>query len=393
MPDNSTLPAKPAPVSLFYSYAHEDEKLRADLERHLKILQLRGLIQPWHDRGIVPGARWDSKIRQQLDQAELLLLLLSADFLGSDYIQQVELKTALRRAAEGSATVVPILLRPLDLEGLDGDDLPMAALMQHQGLPRDLKPVTSWRQREEAWVSVSKGLRATVAHIQARRADPLLPALQTAPGLALAAAPVRKMAVTAQADPLLDTVLDQAAAGVLAAHALRCGMAGGSTANTATTTSTTTGSIQAPDAAALRAQALALIQVDHTPRLLWVDDQPEGNLAEVDMLARLQIEVVQVVSTAAALATLQADTEGFDLVLSDWQRTQESADAGLLLQQGLLQLARARAVRPWPLVIYHGCFDQTQRAQRAERARSAGVLGEAVLPGELLALVQAALAR
>ncbi len=172
MPDSSSAPAAgPAPVRLFYSYAHEDEKLRAELERHLKILQHRGLIQPWHDRAIVPGALWDAESAQQVLQADLVLLLLSSYFMGSDYILGVELKTALRRAAEGSATVVPILLRPLDLDGLDGDDLPLAPLLQRQGLPRDLKAVTSWRQREEAWVNVSKGLRSTVADIQARRSS------------------------------------------------------------------------------------------------------------------------------------------------------------------------------------------------------------------------------
>ncbi len=391
MPGNSTAPAKPAPVTLFYSYAHEDEKLRAGLERHLKILQLRGLIQPWHDRAIVPGQRWDGAIGQQLNQAELVLLLLSADFMGSDYILEVELKTALRRAAEGSATVVPILLRPLDLEGLDGDDLPMALMLQRQGLPRDLKPVTSWRQREEAWVSVSKGLRAAVSEIQARRAAQPLAAMAAAPGLALGAA-LERMAL-APVDPLLEQVLDSAAAGVLAAHKLRCGMAGDAMAGIEMVGNNTHSSHQATDTAALRAQAMALINADHTPRLLWVDDHPDANLAEVDMLARLQIEVVQVRSTAAALAWLQADTEGFDLVLSDWQRAADAADAGLQLQQGLLQLAQAQAVRPWPLVIYHGAFGQALRLQRAERARSAGVFGEAVLPGELLALVQAALAR
>ena len=171
MPDSSSAPAAgPAPVRLFYSYAHEDEKLRAELERHLKILQHRGLIQPWHDRAIVPGALWDAEIAQQLLQADLVLLLLSSYFMGSDYILGVELKTALRRAAEGSATVVPILLRPLDLDGLDGDDLPMAPLLQRQGLPRDLKAVTSWRQREEAWVNVSKAVVHMVGPLVRHRA-------------------------------------------------------------------------------------------------------------------------------------------------------------------------------------------------------------------------------
>jgi CheY-like chemotaxis protein len=374
MPASSTQSARAAPVSLFYSYAHEDEKLRSDLERHLKILQHRGLIQPWHDRAIVPGALWDTAIHQQLLQADLVLLLLSSYFMGSDYILGVELKTALRRAADGSATVVPILLRPLDLEGLDGDELPMAPLLQRQGLPRDLKAVTSWRQREEAWVSVSKGLRATVADIQARRAAaaPLgVSALQVPPALRVPAAPQKLHAAPlaeAAPDPLLDAVLDNAAAGILVAQAARDG--------------------QAPEPQALRRQALALIDADHMPRLLWVDDHPEGNLAEADMLARLQIEVVQVRSTEEAMALLQRDQEGFDLVLSDWQRHAEGPDACLRLQRALQQ-----AGLDTPLVVYHATFGAAQRQARAELARRAGLFGEAVLPAELLALVQAALRR
>ena len=95
MADSSTAAATPAPVSLFYSYAHEDEPLRDELQRHLKILQLRGLIAPWHDRAILPGQAWDREIHAELQRAELVLLLLSVDFLSSDYILGVELKTAL----------------------------------------------------------------------------------------------------------------------------------------------------------------------------------------------------------------------------------------------------------------------------------------------------------
>lgn len=382
---SSTAAASPAPVSLFYSYAHEDEPLRDELARHLKILQLRRLIQPWHDRAIVPGAAWDTEIHQELLRSELVLLLLSSHFMGSDYILGVELKTALRRAAEGSATVVPILLRPLDLEGLDSDELPMGPLLQRQGLPRDLKAVTSWRQREEAWVSVSKGLRASVAAIQARRAaagpapaPPAPPAARDAPAMAAfgaAAMPepglLRSPAPAAAAAPpdsLLDDVLRSATDGILAANRARSG--------------------PSPDTTALRRQALALIDTPRMPRLLWVDDHPDGNRYEADMLARLQIELVQVTSTDAALAQLVGDTEGFDLVVSDWHRDGEAPDAGLRLQQALQALGRRL-----PVVIYHGAFDSVRRHQRADAARQAGVFGEAVLPMELLALVQAALAR
>lgn len=370
MADSSTAAATPAPVSLFYSYAHEDEALRDELQRHLKILQLRGLIRPWHDRAILPGKAWDSEIHAELQTADLVLLLLSVDFLSSDYILGVELKTALQRAHDGSATVVPILLRPLDLDALDGGPLPMAQLLQRQGLPRDLKAVNTWRPRDAAWVSVSKGLRQVVADIQSRRAAPVVAAVNATANVTITATGAVEAYIgdAAAPDPLLNAVLASADAGILTAQRAR--------------------NCPDPDAASLRRQTMALLGASHMPRLLWVDDVPEGNQHEAEMLARLQIELVQVRSTDEALALLRHDTEGFDLVISDWSRRGEPPDAGLRLQQAMQQLGLKQ-----PVVIYHGEFNPMRRQQRADAARRAGVFGEAVVPMELLGLVQAALAR
>ena len=86
------------PVDLFYSYAHEDEKLRDELDGHLALLRRKGVIRPWHDRGIVPGQKWDEAIDRELSTADLILLLVSMDFLNSDYIWGKELATAIARA-------------------------------------------------------------------------------------------------------------------------------------------------------------------------------------------------------------------------------------------------------------------------------------------------------
>jgi len=142
------------PVDLFYSYAHEDEKLRDELDGHLALLRRKGVIRPWHDRGIVPGQEWDKTIDEQLAMADLILLLVSMDFLNSDYIWGKELATAIERARRGDASVIPVLLRAVDLE-----DAPFAHL---QGLPTDLRPVTSWPNRDEAWTDVAKGIRRAV---------------------------------------------------------------------------------------------------------------------------------------------------------------------------------------------------------------------------------------
>lgn len=148
------------PVYLFYSYAHEDEKLRDELAGHLKIMERRGVIHAWHDREILPGKSWDETIDKNLKNADVILLLISSDFINSNYIWGYELKTAMNRHANQSASVIPVMLRAVDIEGA-----PFAAL---QGLPTDLKPVTSWLNRDEAWTNVAKGIRRVVEEIHVK---------------------------------------------------------------------------------------------------------------------------------------------------------------------------------------------------------------------------------
>jgi len=145
------------PVDLFYSYAHEDEPLREELAGHLKIMERRGVIRPWHDRCLAPGQKWDNEINTQLATADLVLLLVSADFIKSDYIWSHELDAAMKRHARGEASVVPVMLRSVDIT-----DAPFAAL---QGLPTDLRPVTSWPNRDEAWTDVAKGVRWNISKL------------------------------------------------------------------------------------------------------------------------------------------------------------------------------------------------------------------------------------
>src|SRR5438034_895380 len=103
-----------SPVILFYSYAHEDEPLRNELEKHLSLLQRRGVITTWHDRKIVPGTDWAHVIDSHLNEAAIILLLISPDFMASDYCYGNEMQLALDRHKQGLAHVVPILLRPVD---------------------------------------------------------------------------------------------------------------------------------------------------------------------------------------------------------------------------------------------------------------------------------------
>src|SRR5260221_2084879 len=126
-----------SPVIVFYSYAHEDEPLREQLEKHLRLLSRQGLISEWYDCQIVAGMGWAQEIDEHLEVASIILLLISADFLASDYCYDIEMKRALERHQRGEARVIPIILRPCDWRSS-----PFAHL---QCLPRDGKAVTTWQ--------------------------------------------------------------------------------------------------------------------------------------------------------------------------------------------------------------------------------------------------------
>jgi TIR domain len=158
--------AKP-PLELFYSYAHEDERLRDDLDKHLRNLERQGVLSGWHDRRIPAGLEWEGQISHHLEDADLILLLVSSDFISSNYCYDVEVKRAMERHESGAARVIPVVLRPTDWKGA-----PFAKL---QMLPTDAIPVTKWEDRDEAFLDVIRGIRLAADQLLATRyADPKL---------------------------------------------------------------------------------------------------------------------------------------------------------------------------------------------------------------------------
>jgi hypothetical protein len=146
------------PLKIFYSYAHEDEALRAQLEQHLASLKRRGLIEEFHDRFIAAGDDWNADIQAHARAADIFLLLVSAAFLASDFIYDVELKMALERHSKGEVIVIPIILREVDWSGA-----PFAHL---QALPQFGKAVTSWSNTDEAFANIAHGIREVVERFE-----------------------------------------------------------------------------------------------------------------------------------------------------------------------------------------------------------------------------------
>jgi len=143
------------PVEIFFSYSHKDEPFREQLETHLSMLKRQGLIKPWHDRMITAGDEWKGQIDDNLNAADIVLLLVTANFLASDYCYDIEMTRAIERHEIGEARVIPIILAPV--EGWMHS--PFAKL---QVLPKDGKPVTKWDDRDEAFVNVAQGIRRAI---------------------------------------------------------------------------------------------------------------------------------------------------------------------------------------------------------------------------------------
>jgi hypothetical protein len=146
------------PVELFFSYSHKDEELRDELERHLAMLKRTGVITTWHDRKIGGGTEWAGAIDDHLERAHVILLLISADFLASDYCYDVELRRAMERHHAGTARVIPVILRAAAWESA-----PFSAL---QAVPKNARPVTSWVDHDEAFADVARAISRAVAELK-----------------------------------------------------------------------------------------------------------------------------------------------------------------------------------------------------------------------------------
>ena len=142
------------PVKLFYSYSHKDEDLREELVKHLAILKRQGVLEAWHDRDIDAGAEWANEIDEHLNEAQIILLLISSDFLASDYCYDIEMKRAMERHDANESVVIPIILRSCVWQG--------APFGKLQGFPKDTKPVDAWPNPDRAFTNIAQGIRKVV---------------------------------------------------------------------------------------------------------------------------------------------------------------------------------------------------------------------------------------
>lgn len=153
-------------ATVFFSYSHKDESLRDQLETHLSMLKNQGLIQAWHDRQILAGSDLDSSIRQPLEMADVILLLVSADFLASSYCYSKEMARAMERHEEGTARVIPVILRDCDWHAA-----PFGKLL---AVPTDGRAITLWPNIDQAFTDVARQIRKALEKSIARAPSPAM---------------------------------------------------------------------------------------------------------------------------------------------------------------------------------------------------------------------------
>lgn len=148
---------------VFVSYARADEEHRVRLDVHLAPLKREGLIDLWSDRVIAPGADWERDIERELATADIVILLVTPDFVASMYCFEKELSEALRRHDEDGVRILPVLVKPVDLQRLP--------FSRFQGLPLDLRPISTWADADDAWLEVARGVRGAVEGIYRDRTN------------------------------------------------------------------------------------------------------------------------------------------------------------------------------------------------------------------------------
>jgi TIR domain len=143
------------------SYSHQDEEIRNELIKHLSPLRRLNLIADWHDRKIEAGDKWEQVISENLKKADIVIVIISIDFINSAYCYDVEMEMALDRAAAGQATIIPVIARRCIWKN--------SPFSSYQTLPTDGKAIATWPDRDEALSVVAEGVQQVAERIMSSR--------------------------------------------------------------------------------------------------------------------------------------------------------------------------------------------------------------------------------
>lgn len=148
-------------AKLFFSYSHKDGDLRDELEIHLAALKREGVIETWHDRRIGAGKEFGREISRNLEEADIILLLISPYFIASDYCYENEMGCAMKRHDEGTAQVIPVILHPCDWQNL--------AFGKFNATPNDGKPISNFSNKHDGFLQAARAIRKAVEELEGRQ--------------------------------------------------------------------------------------------------------------------------------------------------------------------------------------------------------------------------------
>ena len=137
-------------VKVFLSYTHVDEEFKNKLDVHFAPLKRNNKVETWNDRKLVPGTLFDTEIKKHLCEDDVIILLISADFINSDYCYEIEMKKAFERMQNNDAIVIPIILRPCLWQ-----ETPLADI---QVLPKDGTPISKYEDSDDAYYEIVKSI-------------------------------------------------------------------------------------------------------------------------------------------------------------------------------------------------------------------------------------------
>jgi hypothetical protein len=152
-------------IRAFISYSHADENYRNELQKHLMSLQHQGIVETWHDRRIVAGEEWAGCIDDELHRADIILLLVSSDFIASRYCYELEMNEALARHERGEAVVIPVILRSCNWTGL-----PFGKL---QAATREGKAVAKYPSLDDAFLEITQNIEVIAKRLNKTTVTPL----------------------------------------------------------------------------------------------------------------------------------------------------------------------------------------------------------------------------
>lgn len=133
-------------VKVFLSYSHADEKYKEELDKHFAALKRTDKIETWNDRKLVPGCQLDEDIKKHLCEDDIIILLISSDFIASDYCYNIEMSKAIERSKRQECIVIPIIVRPCLWW-----ETPLKEIL---ALPKDGKPISQYENSDEAYLEV-----------------------------------------------------------------------------------------------------------------------------------------------------------------------------------------------------------------------------------------------